>query len=77
MVANLLNILQKERVTTERDQVSWEGAADKNFSMRNAFKLFTPSALSSFPIKGVWVTSVLTKAASFFVWEAAWGKVLT
>ena len=29
-----------------------------------------------FPIKGIWVHCVPTKA-TFFAWEAAWGKVLT
>ena len=65
-VVNLLNVLQKERVTTETDQVSWEGAASSNFSVCNAFKLSTPSVVSSFPVKAVWVPRVPTKAIFFF-----------
>ena len=70
---NLHNVLQKERVTIETYKVSWEGAVDANFSVRNAYKVLTLRTNSLFPIKGVWVPSVPTKATFFFAWEVAWG----
>ena len=38
--------------------------------------MLNQSATPLFPVKGIWVPCVPTKAA-FFAWEAAWGKVLT
>ena len=38
--------------------------------------MLNPIVTALFPIKGIWVQYVPTKA-SFFAWEAAWGKILT
>ena len=76
LVVNLLIVLQKERVSTELDSVTWKGAADANFSVRNAYNLLAPSSCLLFPVKSIWAPLVPSKVA-FFVWEAAWDKVLT
>ena len=44
--------------------------------MRNANNLLVSRSISRFPVKNIWIASVPSKV-SFFVWEAAWGKVLT
>ena len=38
--------------------------------------MLSPRVTSLFPIKGIWVHCVPTKA-TFFAWEATWGKILT
>ena len=38
--------------------------------------MLSPRGTSLFPIKGIWVHCVPTKA-TFFAWEATWGKILT
>ena len=76
MVVNLLNALQKEKVTTEPDKISWTGGKGDLFSVREASKVLQPRSDSVFPVEGVWVSLALTKMA-FFAWETAWGKVLT
>ena len=72
----LLNSLLKERVSSDSDKISWKGPTGSKFSISDAYKVLNPSATPLFPIKGVWVPCVPTKAA-FFAWEAASGKVLT
>ena len=39
MVANFLNVLQKERVSIEPDYVSWRGVTGSLFSVCDAFKV--------------------------------------
>ena len=76
LVANLLFVLQKERASTELDNVTWKGATNATFSVRNAYILLAPNSGPLFPAKSIWVPSTPSKVA-FFVWEEAWGKVLT
>ena len=76
MVANFLNVLQKERVFTDLDTVSWRGETGSRFSVCEASKVLHSTLVSLFLVKGIWLSFVLTKV-SFFSWEAAWGKVLT
>ena len=38
--------------------------------------MLIPRVTPLFPIKGIWVNCVPTKA-TFFAWETAWGKILT
>ena len=75
-MANLLFVLQKERVSTELDSATWKGAEDATFSMRIAYNLLAPRSGPLFLVKSIWVHLVPFKVA-FFAWEAAWGKVLT
>ena len=70
LVAKLLHVLQKERVSTKPDRVILKGAADATFTMRNAYNLLVPRSISRFPVKNIWMASVPSKV-SFFVWEAA------
>ena len=76
LVVALLNSLQKERVSSDLDKISWKGPAGGSFSISDAFKVLNSSVTPLFPVKGIWVPCVPTKAA-FFVWEATWGKILT
>ena len=76
LVANLLHVLQKEKVSTALDRVIWKGVADATFTVRNAYNLLVSSSISRFPVKQIWMASVPSKV-SFFAWEAVWGKVLT
>ena len=75
MVVNFLNALQKEKVNSELDKISWKGGKDDLFSVRDANKLLQPIIFSVFPFKCIWVPCALTKT-TFFAWEVAWGKVL-
>ena len=70
LVAKLLHVLQKERVSTKPDRVIWKGAADATFTMRNAYNLLVPRSISRFPVKNIWMASVPSKV-SLFAWEAA------
>ena len=45
------------------------------FSVTEAVKVLSPRGTPPFPIKGIWVHCVPTKA-TFFSWEATWGKLL-
>ena len=49
------------------DKVTWEGAIDANFLVRNAYKALTPRTNSLFPTKGVWVPNVPTNVTFFCV----------
>ena len=75
-MANLLHVLQKERVSTVLDRVIWKGAADATFTVRNAYNLLVSCSASRFSVKQIWMVSVPSKV-SFFAWEAVSGKVLT
>ena len=72
----LLNSMQKEKVSSDLDNISWKGSTGDSFSVSDAFKVLTPSVTPLFLVKGIWAPCVPTKAA-FFAWEAAWGKMLT
>ena len=67
LVANLLFVLKKERVSTKLDGVTWKGAADATFSVHNAYNLMFSSSGPLFHVKSNWVPSVPSKT---------WGKVL-
>ena len=60
-MANLLHVLQKERVSTAVDRVIWKGAADATFTVRNAYNLLVLSSVSRFPVKQIWMAFVPTK----------------
>ena len=75
-VVSLLRVLQRERVFTEADKVTWIGSASDSFSMRVAYKVLQPRVASSFPAKGIWASSGPTKS-TYFSWEATWGGLLT
>ena len=66
----LLNSLQKERVSSDLDKISWKGLASGSFFVSDAFKVLNLSVTPLFPVKGIWVPCVPTKTA-FFAWEAA------
>ena len=60
----------------EEDSISWKGGKNGQFVVKYAYSLLISPIVSVFPKNGIWVDRVPTKLA-FFVWEAAWGKVLT
>ena len=72
----LLNSLQKERVSSESDKISWKGPIGCSFSVNEAVKVLSSRGTPLFPIKGIWVHGVPIKA-TFFAWEATWSKILT
>ena len=76
LVVALLNSLHKERVSSEPDKISWKGPIGCSFSVSEAVKVQSPRGTPMFPIMGIWVHCVLTKA-TFVAWEATWGKILT
>ena len=63
-MANLLHVLQKERVSIMLDRVT-----DAIFIVRNAYNLLVSSSISRFPVKQIWMAYVPSKV-SFFAWEA-------
>ena len=69
LVVALLNSLEKERVSSNSDKISWKGPSGYSFSVSDAYKVLNSSATPLFPVKGIWVPCAPTKAA-FFVWEA-------
>ena len=73
---DILNSLQKKRVSFDSDKISWKGPAGCSFSVNEACKVLNSRANPLFPSKGIWIPCIPTKEA-FFAWEAAWEKVLT
>ena len=71
LVANLLSVLQKVRVTAEVDKVLWKGAAGGSFFSKWGFQVVTAKAASSFPVKGIWVSCVPQESIPpvLIVWE--------
>ena len=63
-MANLLHVLQKERVSIILDRVT-----DAIFIVRNAYNLLVSSSVSRFLVKQIWMAYVPSKV-SFFAWEA-------
>ena len=76
MVGNLLVELREYRVTLEEDSVFWKEGKDGLFKVKKAYSVLANTEGAKFPHSNVWVDRVPTKIA-FFVWKAAWGKVLT
>ncbi|RVX07537.1 ATP-dependent Clp protease proteolytic subunit 3, chloroplastic [Vitis vinifera] len=76
VVGELLQVLRSQRITLEEDSVSWKGGKNGKFGVKKAYSLLISPSVSMFLKNGIWVENVPTKLA-FFVWEAAWGKVLT
>ena len=62
MVGKLLSDLQKVKVTSELDRVSWSGA---DFSVWAAYKMLQPGPNISFPSKGIWAPNVRTKSSFY------------
>ena len=58
------------------DKIFWNWGKLDSFSVKEAYKALQPRSPEAFPVKGVWVSSDLTKTA-FFAYEATWGKVIT
>ena len=76
LIGELLNLLRDCRVSLEEDSVFWKGGGSGIFGVKDAyFLLVTPNDFA-FPKKNIWVDKVPTKA-TFFAWEATWGKILT
>ena len=61
MVANFLNVLQKERVSTELNFVSWRGETGSRFSVRDASKMLHSGLVSLFSFKDIWVSFIPTR----------------
>ena len=49
----LLNSLQKERVSSDFDKISWKGPAGSSFSVSDAFKVLNSSVTPLFLVKGI------------------------
>ena len=69
----LLNSLQKERVSSELDKISWKGPIGCSFSVSKVVKVLSPRGT---PLQGH-LGSLCSHQSNFFAWEAEWGKILT
>ena len=69
LIVALFKSLQKGRSSSGLDKISWKGSTSSSFSVNDAYKVLNPRATPLFPIKGIWVPCVPTKA-TFFAWEA-------
>ena len=66
LVGNLLTVLRGYRLTLEDDLVSWKGGRNRQFGVKEAFRLLiTPNDIS-FPKNYIWVDRVPTKVAFLF-----------
>ena len=54
LAVDLLNSLQKERVSHEPNKISWKGATGCPFSVTETVKVLSPRGTPPFPIKGIW-----------------------
>ena len=52
-MANLLHVLQKEKVSTTLDRVIWKWAVDATFIVRNAYNLLVLRSASRFLVKQI------------------------
>ena len=75
-VVSWLGSLQRERVLTGWDTISWKGVGNGIYSVKEAYRVLHPGPVAHFPVKGIWVPNAPSKSA-FYAWEAAWGKGLT
>ena len=66
-MANLLHVLQKERVSTALDRVIWKGAKDATFTVRNAYNLLVSSSILRFPFKQIWMATIPSKVSFFLL----------
>ena len=60
LVVALLNSLQKERVSSKLDKISWKGPIGCTFYVSEAFKVLILRVTPLFPIKGILVHCVPT-----------------
>ena len=58
------------------DQMWWVPKKKGEFDIRSYYKTLRGSSLNIFPWKGIWGVKV-PRWVSFFVWIAAWEKILT
>lgn len=63
-------------LTAQRDRMQWRSNDSKNCTVRVYYKILTSQANVPFPWKNIWRSRVPSKVA-FFVWTAAFGKILT
>ena len=76
-VERLLETIQGRRLNFNlEDRVLWKETKDKNFSVKCLYSALDSRSAVQFPKSIIWSPCVPTKA-SFFAWEASWGKVLT
>ena len=73
----LLETIQGRRLNFNlEDRVLWKETKDENFSVKCLYSALDSRSAVQFPESIIWSPCVPTKA-SFFAWEASWGKVLT
>ena len=53
-----------------------KGAGNGMYSVKEAYRVLHPGLVAHFHVKGIWVPNAPSKSV-FYLWEAAWGKVLT
>ena len=76
-VERLLETIQGRRLNFNlEDRVLWKETKDENFFVKCLYSALDSRSAVQFPKSIIWSPCVPTKA-SFFAWEASWGKVLT
>ena len=72
-----LSLLPRHSMKREqKDRVVWKGGNKGVFSIKGLYFVLENGCTTPFPLKIVWNPWIPSKA-SFFTWEACWGKVLT
>ena len=64
-IVRLLETLQSESVLIGLDIVSWKGAGNDIYSLKEAYRMLHPRPATHFPVKGIWVPNAPTKSAFF------------
>ncbi|KAJ9707979.1 hypothetical protein PVL29_000172 [Vitis rotundifolia] len=75
-VRDLLHLVRDFRTSSEEDSVIWKGESHGRYGVKDVYNLLSGPSDCVFPNRCIWMDKVPTKA-SFFAWEATWGKILT
>ncbi|KAG2707779.1 hypothetical protein I3760_05G162800 [Carya illinoinensis] len=76
-IADFYSFIYSIRVNSQQEDVIWWVPARKDiFSVKTFYKALTPESNSLFPWRKIWRRKAPPKA-SFFVWTASLGKILT
>ena len=61
---------------TDGDRLRWNLTKNGDFTIRSYYHKLHGSSFIAFPLKGIWKVKA-PRRVSFFVWTAAWNKILT
>jgi hypothetical protein len=76
-VVSFLDLLQSNLPSQEVDDGLWQNLKkNRIFDIRSFYAALQDSPTVAFPWKSIWRTKA-PRRACFFVWTAAWNKILT